>query len=71
MVFVFTGELERMRRSEAKALVESKGARVAASVSSKVTHVVTAAGAGSKLKKAQDLGLTILDEDSFLDLAGS
>lgn len=70
-VFVFTGELEKLRRSEAKALVESKGAKVAASVSSKVTHVVAAAGAGTKLKKAQDLGLTILDEEAFIELAGS
>lgn len=69
MVVLFTGELDGMARSEAQRLAESKGARVAKGISKKVTHVVAGAGAGSKLAKAGKLGLEILDEAAFLDLA--
>jgi len=67
-VFVFTGELESMSRTEAKALVESLGAAAAPSVTKKTTHVVAGPGAGSKLDKARKLGVKILDEDAFLAL---
>ncbi|HET6372128.1 MAG TPA: NAD-dependent DNA ligase LigA, partial [Candidatus Polarisedimenticolia bacterium] len=70
MVMVFTGELESMPRSDAKELAESLGARVAGAVTKKVTHVVAGAAAGSKLDKARQLGVEILDEEEFLKRAG-
>ena len=67
-VFVFTGSLQTMSRDEAKELAERFGAKTAGSVSKKVTDVVAGAEAGSKLQKAQDLGLRILTEDEFKTL---
>jgi DNA ligase (NAD+) len=71
MVFVFTGELGTMTRGRARELAEARGAKVADAVSRKVTHVVAGEGAGSKLKKARELKLEILDEAAFLDLVGA
>lgn len=65
---VFTGTLNRMTRSEAKAKAQSLGAKVAGSVSAKTDYVVMGADAGSKATKAKDLGVAILSEDEFLDL---
>ena len=67
---VFTGTLEKMTRDEAKARAQQLGAKVAGSVSKKTDLVVLGPGAGSKAKDAERLGITTIDEDEWLTLAG-
>lgn len=65
MTFVITGTLPEMERKEAAALVESQGGKVSGSVSKKTTYVLAGENAGSKLAKAQDLGVEVIDEAKF------
>jgi DNA ligase (NAD+) len=64
--FVFTGTLERLTRSQAKKVVEGAGGKAVSSVSGETDYVVAGPGAGSKLDKAQDLGVTVWTEEEFL-----
>jgi DNA ligase (NAD+) len=68
---VFTGTLATMSRAEAKATAEALGAKVAGSVSAKTDYVVVGADAGSKARRAAELGVTTLSEDEWCKLAGS
>ncbi len=69
--FVFTGGLEAMARPEAERRVEELGGKVASGISRAVTVVVAGPGAGSKLDKARELGLRIIDETEFLRMIGA
>jgi len=68
--FVFTGTLERMSRSEAEALVKQHGGKASSSVSKNTDYVVAGPGAGSKLARANALGVQVLTEDEFFRLLG-
>jgi DNA ligase (NAD+) len=67
---VFTGTLERRSREEAEALVRQLGGKTGGSVSRKTDLVVAGPGAGTKLEKAKELGVTVIDEDELDRLLG-
>ena len=66
--FVLTGALEGYTRDEASHLIEERGGRVSSSVSKKTDYVVAGSDAGSKLAKAESLGVTVLDEGEFASM---
>jgi DNA ligase (NAD+) len=68
LTFVLTGTLPNLSREDAKKLIETAGGKVAASVSKKTNYVVAGADSGSKLAKAQSLGIPVIDENGLLDL---
>ena len=68
--FVFTGTLKTIKRSEAKNYVESHGGHLSSSVSKNTDFLVAGNSSGSKLKKAQDLNIKIIDEGKFLEMVG-
>ena len=68
MTFVLTGSLERFTREEASQMIEQRGGKSASSVSKKTSYVVAGPGAGSKLRRAQELNIPVLTEDEFLEL---
>ncbi len=68
MTFVLTGTLPTMTRNEAAEIIKANGGKAAGSVSKKTTYVLAGADAGSKLTKAQELGVTIISEDEFMEM---
>ena len=69
--FVITGTLSSMTREQAQEALTARGAKVTASVSKKTSYIVAGGEAGSKLARAEELGVPVLDEQQFLDLLGS
>lgn len=68
MTFVLTGELNRYKRDEASSIIESFGGKTSSSVSKKTTIVLAGENAGSKLKKATELGIIVISEDDFEEM---
>ena len=68
MTFVLTGSLEKFTRKDASDLIEKFGGKTSGSVSKKTSYVLAGEEAGSKLTKAQDLGVTIITEEQFEEM---
>ena len=68
LTFVLTGTLENMTRDEAAEMIKARGGKVSSSVSSKTSYVLAGEAAGSKLTKAQSLGVKIIDKEQFLEM---
>ena len=68
MTFVLTGTLDKFTRSEAAEIIENLGGKTSNSVSKKTTYVLAGEDAGSKLVKANDLGITVIDENRFAEM---
>ena len=71
MTFVLTGTLPTMTRDEASAIIKANGGKVSGSVSKKTTYVVAGEEAGSKLTKANELGVTVIDEATLLEMVNA
>ena len=71
MTFVLTGSLEKYTRDEASEIIEKYGGKTSGSVSKKTTYVLAGEEAGSKLTKAQELGVTIISESEFEEMIKS
>ena len=67
---MLTGTLQNMPRSNAKKKIEAKGGKVSSAISKKTDYLVCGESPGSKLKKAQDLGVKVLNEEEFATLLG-
>jgi DNA ligase (NAD+) len=68
LTFVLTGTLENMTRDEAAEMIKARGGKVSSSVSKKTDYVLAGEAAGSKLTKAQSLGVKIIDKEAFLEM---
>ena len=68
MVFVLTGGLENYSRKEAEDIIEKYGGKTSSSVSKKTTYVIAGEGGGSKLTKANSLGINVIDENKFIEM---
>ena len=66
--FVITGTLKNMTRSEAKNFIENNGGKVTSAVSKNTNYLLAGDNPGSKIKKAEDIGVSIINEDQMLDL---
>ena len=71
LTFVLTGTLPTLSRDEASAMIKAQGGKVSGSVSQKTDYVVAGEAAGSKLTRAQELGVTVIDEAALLAMLGS